>query len=36
MLKSALGAFIKRIKIETLYWEIVKNEKFNFLKSKYC
>lgn len=34
MLKSALGALVKMIKIETLYWEMVKSEEFNFLKVK--
>jgi len=34
MLKSALGALVKMIKIETLYWETVKSEEFNFLKVK--
>jgi len=34
MLKRALEAMIKMIKIETLYCETVKNEEFNFLKIK--
>jgi hypothetical protein len=32
MLKSALRALIKKIKIETLSWEMVKSEEFNFLE----
>jgi len=36
MLKSVIGALVKMIKIVTLYWEIVKNEEFNFLKVKNC
>jgi len=34
MLKSVLGALVKMIKIEILYWEIVKSEEFKFLKVK--
>jgi len=34
MLNSVLGAMVKMIKIKTLYWEIMKSEKFNFLKVK--
>jgi len=34
MLKSVLEALIKMIKIETLYWKMVKSEEFNFLKVK--
>jgi len=34
MLKSAFGAFVKMIKIETLYWKMMKNEEVNFLKVK--
>jgi len=32
MLKSALRALVKRIKIEILHWKMVKNDEFNFLK----
>lgn len=31
MLKIALGAFVKRIRIEILHWKIVKSDEFNFL-----
>jgi hypothetical protein len=34
MLKSALRALVKRTKVEMLYWEIVKSERFDFLKVK--
>jgi len=34
MLTIAFGALVKMIKIETLYWEMVKSEEFNFLKVK--
>jgi len=34
MLKSALRALVKRIKIEILHWKMVKNDEFNFLKVK--
>jgi len=34
MLNSALETPVKKIKIETLHWEMVKNEEFNFLKVK--
>jgi len=34
MLKSVFKALVKMIKIETLYWKIVKSEEFNFLKVK--
>jgi len=34
MLKSALKALVKRIKIEILHWEVVKSDEFYFLKVK--
>jgi len=35
MLKSiALNALVKMIKIEILYWKMIKNNEFNFLKVK--
>lgn len=35
MLKSDLGALVKMmIKIEILYWKMVKTDEFNFLKVK--
>jgi len=34
MLKSALGALVKKIKIEILHWKIVKSDEFYFLKVK--
>lgn len=34
MLKSPLRALVKRIKIEKMYWEMVKSCEFNFFKVK--
>ena len=34
MLKSALRALVKRTNLEMLYWEVVKNDRFDFLKVK--
>jgi len=34
MLQSVLDALVKRIKIEILYWKMVKSDEFNFLKVK--
>lgn len=36
MLKSTFEALIRMIKIEILFWEMVKNDEFNFLKLKNC
>ena len=34
MIKSAHEVLVKMIKIEILYWEMVKTDEFNFLKFK--
>lgn len=34
MLNSVVGALVKEIKIEATCWEVMKNDKFNFLKVK--
>lgn len=34
MLKSVLSTFVKRTNLKMLYWKIVKNNGFNFLKVK--
>jgi len=34
MLKSVVGVLVKRIRIEKMYWKIVKSCEFNLIKVK--